>query len=105
MAEDKVIKSGQFTIARILFLAACGAVIFGIVALGGKYLSIGYLLLTLVICGLLYLIAIDYGVKMDKVDTSGHASSATLEPTPMAGPAAEENRPRRRSAKAAKRRR
>ncbi|MBI3654425.1 MAG: hypothetical protein HY231_25635 [Acidobacteria bacterium] len=105
MAEDKILKSGQFTFARLLFLVAAGTVIFGIVALGGKFLSIGYILLTLAICGLLYLIAIDYGVKMDKVDTSGHSQNVSTEPTLTNGSVAEDLRPRRKSAKAGKRRR
>src|SRR5947208_12516621 len=73
MAErDKVIKSGQLTLPRILFLIVIGVVVAGMVALGGKFLSIGYMVLTLAICGLLYLIAIDYGVHMEKVDLTGH---------------------------------
>lgn len=73
MAEDKLIKSGQFTLPRLLFLAASFALIVGFVALGGKFLTIGYLLLTLVICVLLFLIAIDYGINLDKVDTTSQA--------------------------------
>jgi len=76
MPEDKVIKSGQFTLGRVLFLAACGIVLFVIVAKG--FLIYGYLLLTLVLCVLLFLIATDYGVDLDKVDF-------TASPTP-AGP-------------------
>jgi hypothetical protein len=105
MAEDKLIKSGQFTITRLLFLAACGALIFGVVALGGQFLRFGYLLLTAVICVLLYLISIDYGVTMDKVDTSGHAQPAGVDATLSTGAVAEDNRPRRKSAKAVRRRR
>jgi uncharacterized membrane protein len=104
MADDKLIKSGQFTFARLLFLVACGAIIFGIVALGGKFLSFGYLILTAVICVLLYLVAIDYGVNMDKVDTTPTAA-ATLEPALATGTVTEEARAKRKSAKAAKRRR
>jgi len=77
MAErDKVIKSGQLTLGRILFLAVVGGVIVFTVYAGGVYLTIGYWLLTLAICGLLFLIAIDYGVTMDKVALSGHGAQA-----------------------------
>jgi hypothetical protein len=84
MAEkDKVIKSGQLTLPRILFLVAVGVVIAGMVALGGKFLIIGYWVVTLTICGLLYLIAIDYGVHMEKVDLTGHAAQpAAIEAAP-----------------------
>ncbi len=105
MADDKLIKSGQFTITRLLFLVAFGALIFGVVALGGKFLQFGYLILTAAICVLLYLIAIDYGVTMDKVDTSGHTQSASVESSLTSDPLTVENRPKRKSAKAAKRRR
>lgn len=55
MAErDKVIKSGQLTLPRILFLAVVGGVIVFTVYAGGVYLSIGYWLLTVAICGLLF---------------------------------------------------
>ena len=85
MAEkDKVIKSGQLTLSRLIFLAVIGVAVAGMVALGGKFLIIGYWVLTLAICGLLYLIAIDYGVHMEKVDLSAHPSPTALEPTPAA---------------------
>src|ERR1044071_8623421 len=111
MAErDKVIKSGQLTIPRLLFLAAVGGLIVAMVSLGGKALNIGYWVLTIAICGLLFLIAIDYRVKMDKVDLSGQTSQpestgdsgvapAELKTT-MGGP-----RPKRRASRPAKRRR
>ncbi len=71
MAErDKVIKSGQFTLPRLFSLAAIGGLIVAMVALGGIALSIGYWVITLAICILLYLIAIDYGIKMDKLDAA-----------------------------------
>ena len=105
MAEDKILKSGQFTIARLLFLVACGAVIVGIVALGGKFLSIGYLLLSAVICVLLYLVAIDYGVKMDTVDTTAKAQALPLESAVVARPVVDEAKTRKRSARTVKRRR
>ena len=116
MAErDKVIKSGQLTLPRIIFLAVVGSVIVFTVYAGGVYLSIGYWLLTLAICGLLFLIAIDYGVTMDKVSLTGEAaqSPATAEagasPTPAIsttmGGAAAAPRPKRKANRPAKRRR
>ena len=111
MAErDKVIKSGQFTLPRILFLGVIGLVLWAIVYFGGVYLSIGYWLLTLAICGLLYLIAIDYGIKMDKIDLAGQPAQAAATPdagtitTPIAKTAGEA-RPKKRTARPAKRRR
>jgi len=112
MAErDKVIKSGQLTLPRIAFLALVGLVLWAIVFFGGVFLSIGYWVLTLSICALLLLIAIDYGVKMDKVEVTPQAGQAeplaqgaaatTVElKTTMGGP-----RPRRRASRSAKRRR
>ena len=80
MAErDRVIKTGQLTLPRILFLALIGGLIVAMVSLGGKALIIGYWGLTLAICGLLYLIAIDYRVKMDKVDLTGQPAAAVAE--------------------------
>lgn len=114
MAErDKVIKSGQLTIPRILFLAIVGGIIVFTVYAGGVYLSIGYWFLTLAICGLLFLIAIDYGVKMDKIDVSAQpvqaaATVAQAPSSPMAGlkTSLAEPRPKRRSgSRPAKRRR
>ena len=111
MAErDKVIKSGQLTLPRLLFLAVVGGVIVFTVYAGGIFLSIGYWLVTLAICGLLYLIAIDYGIKMDKIDAAGQPAAAAA--TPDAGTvtapivrAAGEARPKKRTARPAKRRR
>ena len=111
MAErDKVIKSGQLTIPRLLFLVVVGGLIVAMVSLGGKALIIGYWGLTLAICGLLYLIAIDWRVKMDRVDLSGQSPQAAPLPdatspttelkTTMGGP-----RPKRRPSRQAKRRR
>ena len=111
MAErDKVIKSGQLTLPRLLFLAVVGGVIVFTVYAGGVYLSIGYWLLTLAICGLLFLIAIDWGVKMDKIDLTGQSVPAAgpAEVSSIAAPvsrAAAEVRPKKRSARPAKRRR
>lgn len=107
--RDRVIKSGQLTLPRILFLAAIGAFVVGTVALGGIYLTIGYWALTLAICGLLYLIAIDYGVHMEKVDVSGHAStqaSQAIQGTASSdAKVTSEPRQRKRSNRPAKRRR
>ena len=117
MAErDKVIKSGQLTLPRILFLVVVGGLIFSTVYAGGIFLSIGYWLLTLAICGLLLLIAMDYGIKMDKVALTapGAPSSvaAELDPAPTAslkttmGEAmGSGSRPKRRPARPVKRRR
>lgn len=116
MAErDKVIKSGQFTIPRIAFLLLIGVILWAIVFLGGVYLSVGYWFLTLAICGLLFLIAIDYGVKMDKVNLTAEpaqaaaAAAAAMEPTGAATPSLKttlgEARPKKRTSRPAKRRR
>jgi hypothetical protein len=111
MAErDKVIKSGQLTLPRLLFLAVVGGVIVFTVYAGGIFLSIGYWLVTLAICGLLYLIAIDYGIKMDKIDLAGQpaqeaaAADVSAITTPVAR-ATGEARPKKRTARPAKRRR
>jgi hypothetical protein len=108
--KDKVIKSGQLTLPRILFLIVIGIVIAGMVALGGKFLIIGYWVLTLAICGLLYLIAIDYGVHMERVDLTGQpAQNAAIEAAPagetarVAAPT--EPRVKRRTSRPVKRRR
>jgi len=53
-----------------------GLLLWAIVFLGGVYLSIGYWGLTLGICVLLFLIAIDYGVKMDKVNLASEPVQA-----------------------------
>lgn len=86
MAEkDKVIKSGQITLPRLLFLALIGGLIFAMVALGGKALIIGYWLITLAICVLLYLIATDYGVHMEAVNlTAQPTQAAAIESAPTA---------------------
>ena len=112
MAErDKVIKSGQLTLPRILFLAVVGGVIVFTVYAGGLYLTIGYWLLTLAICGLLILIAIDYGVKMEKVNLTspstqpapGVESASTS--TPSLKVSTGDIRPKKRTSRPAKRRR
>ena len=113
MAErDKVIKSGQLTLPRILFLVVVGGIIVFTVYAGGVYLSIGYWFLTIAICGLLFLIAIDYGVKMDKVNLTAEpaqAAAASAESTSAAAPSLKstlgEARPKKRTSRPAKRRR
>lgn len=110
MAErDKVIKSGQLTLPRILSLALIGGIIVATVALGGIWLTIGYWFLTISICVLLYLVATDYGIKMDKVDLTGQSpQAATIESAPVADAVRAttgEARVKRRSARAVKRRR
>jgi hypothetical protein len=107
--RDKVIKSGQLTLPRVLFLALVGGVIVATVALGGVWLAIGYWLLTIALCALLYLVATDYGIKMDKVDVTGQpAQAASLEAASVADSVvatSNEVRVKRRSARATKRRR
>jgi hypothetical protein len=80
MAEDKLIKSGQITWKRIFFLVISGVLIVGFVYLGGRALSIGYNLLTLAICTLLYLIAIDYGINLDKFEKHTHNQALPEDP-------------------------
>jgi hypothetical protein len=111
MPEDKVLKSGQFTLSRLLFLGIAGALIALFVARGGVWLTVGYFSITLVLCLLLFLIAIDYGVKMDKVNVRDQASSAQgtgLELSPASEvfkPTASEPRPKRKGSRPTKRRR
>ena len=113
MAErDKVIKSGQLTLPRILFLAVVGGIIVFTVYAGGIFLTLGYWLITLAICVLLFLIAIDYGVKMEKINltTSGpvQAAASAMEPSaaaPALKPTLGEVKPKKRTNRPAKRRR
>lgn len=110
MAEkDKVIKSGQITLPRILFLVLIGGLIFAMVAVGGKALIVGYWVLTLAICLLLYLIATDYGVHMDAVNLTGQPVQATpieSAPTTVAAQPVTPGSPvKRRPSRPAKRRR
>jgi len=111
MAErDKLIKSGQLTVPRILFLIVVGGLIVFTVYAGGIYLSIGYWGLTLAICILLFLIAIDYGVNIEKVSLATQpAEIAAAESTPTSTPAIKstlsEPRPKKRASRPAKRRR
>ncbi|HXG67541.1 MAG TPA: hypothetical protein VNO70_20735 [Blastocatellia bacterium] len=115
MPQEKLIQSGQFTLPRLLFLAVAAGIIVGAVALGGVFLSVGYLLITLALCVLLFLIAIDYGVNIDKVNPQTPTAQATAQaPVPAtesaiapeaAAVTASEARPRRRANRPAKRRR
>jgi len=88
--KDKVIKSGQFTLPRLLFLALVGGVVVFTVYAGGIFLTLGYWLLTLAICGILYFIAIDYGVKMEKVELHPAKATAVIA---SSGPTTEAPRP------------
>jgi hypothetical protein len=112
MAErDKLIKSGQLTVPRILFLIVVGGLIVFTVYAGGIFLSIGYWGLTLAICILLFLIAIDYGVSIEKVSLATQPAeiAAAAESTPTSTPGIKstlsEPRPKKRASRPAKRRR
>lgn len=112
MAErDKVIKSGQLTLPRILFLALVGGIIVFTVYAGGIFLSLGYWFLTLAICGLLFLIAIDYGVNIEKVSLTvePQGPAAAIEPSSSATPSLKTSlsdpRAKKRTSRPAKRRR
>lgn len=112
MAErDKVIKSGQLTLPRILFLIVVGGIIVFTVYAGGIFLTLGYWLITLAICGLLFLIAIDYGVKMEKVTLGAEpvqapaAIDSPASPTSAIKSTLGEPRPKKRASRSAKRRR
>lgn len=111
MPEDKVIKSGQFTLYRLLFLGIAGAIIALFVARGGVWLTVGYFAITLALCVLLFIIAIDYGVTLDKVNPQGLPASAQvpgleLSPTTeVFKPTVSEPRPKRKGSRPAKRRR
>src|ERR1051325_10871314 len=109
MAEkDKVIKSGQLTLPRLLFLLVACGVIVATVALGGVWLSVGYWLLTLALIGLLYLVVTDYGIKLDNIDLVNQPSQAALESAPATNAvsaAPSEARVKRKPARPVKRRR
>lgn len=109
MAErDKVIKSGQITLPRMLFLAAAGGLIVSTVALGGIWLTIGYWTLSLGLALLLTLIAFDYGINPDKVTPQSAQATPGGETVAVAEgerAATVEARPRRRTTRPTKRRR
>jgi hypothetical protein len=109
MAErDKVIKSGQLTLPRIMFLVVVGGVIVSTVYAGGIFLTLGYWLITLALCALLLLIAIDYGVKPEELSAAA-TTPVAIEPTVVDAPQLRtslgEVRPKKRSSRPAKRRR
>jgi hypothetical protein len=108
MAQDRSMKSGQITLPRVLFLGVVGAVIVGTVALGGIYLTIGYWLITIGFCVLLYFVMVDYGIK-DQVVDPGAQQAASIETgatTASVGTTAVEARARKRAgSRPAKRRR
>jgi len=108
MAKEQVLKSGQITLPRILFLLVVGGAITATVALGGVWLSIGYWAISLGLCVLLYLIAIDYGITLDTSDYKTLPASEVVE----GGEASEvvrttmtDSKGRRRPARVTKRRR
>ncbi|SRR5260370_40084283 len=107
MAEDKLIKSGQFTLKRLLFLVASGLLL--VIVVWSGHLNIGYLLLTAVLCVLLLLIAMDYGVNMEKVQFGSAAPQPNPNIIPTVDPdkqaALLQARARKRTGKPAKRRR
>lgn len=65
--EDGLIKRGQLTLPRLLSLTAIAGFFVGAIYLGGVWLLAGYWVVTIGFCILLFLIAIDYGVEMEKV--------------------------------------
>lgn len=86
--EEKIIKAGQLTLPRILFLAACGVILWLIVYYG--QLKIGYLLVTASLCILLLMVALDVGVKLDEYDPAKVAQrpeQQPVAPAPAAAPA------------------
>jgi len=109
MPEDKLIKSGQFTLKRLLFLGVSGGALVIVVATG--HLNLGYMLLTAVLCVLLFLIALDYGVNMEKVEFGSAAPqpnpnlAAAADPDRQVVSVARDTKVRKRTGKPAKRRR
>ena len=109
MAQDRNARSGQITLPRVLFLVVIGAIIVGTVALGGVYLTIGYWLISISFCVLLYLVMADYNIKDQVVAPGAAQAAATLEagtPTATATATPAEARARKRTgSRPAKRRR
>lgn len=107
MAKEQIIKTGQITLPRIIFLVLTGGLAFLSVTGGDIGLNIGYWGLTLLLAGLLFLVAIDYGVNIDK----GEVKSAPAEAQPAEvqavaqGEISDATRPKRRANRSAKRRR
>ena len=109
MAEEKVIKTGVLTLPRLLFLAAVGLLISLTVWRGGIWLTIGYWLMTVGLCGLLVLIVIDYGVKKEAMQVGAGSDQAGTPDTQATAPtvvsSASAARVRRRASRPTKRRR
>src|SRR5262245_51143667 len=109
MPEDKLIKSGQFTAKRLLFLLVAGLLLVGVVWSG--HLNLGYLLLTAVLCVLLVLVSMAYAVNMEKVAVWRAGPPLNPEIVSAADPerqvtvAQSQSRARKRTGKPAKRRR
>jgi hypothetical protein len=107
MAKEQIIKTGQITLPRIFFIALTGGLAFLAVTGGDIGLNIGYWGLTLLLSGLLFLVAIDYGIDMEKVEAkSASAQTQTAVEQIVAQPEiSEAPRPKRRTSRPAKRRR
>lgn len=104
MPEDKIIKTGQITFARLFFLAVFGALLFITVATGK--LAIGYLVLNLVLSTLLMIIAFDRRISLQNTEagpTTSLQSAATTATEPE--PVIKDPRVRRRGSRPVKRRR
>jgi hypothetical protein len=103
-SEEKIIKAGQLTLPRILFLVVCGVILTIIVNYG--QLKIGYLLVTLSLCILLIMVAMDFGIKLDEYDPAKVAEKQEQQPVaPTATPAAAPPIRPKRSKRSARRRR
>lgn len=111
MAKERIIKSGQFTLSRFLFLILFGALIVASVWGGGIWLTIGYWGISLGLCALLFVVSIDYGINMDKVEFRSQAVSTpvasidTFASSPSVAEAASAARAKRQTKRPAKRRR
>jgi hypothetical protein len=112
MPKEKIIKSGQFTLSRFLFLILCGGLIVASVWGGGVWLTLGYWAISLGLCALLFVVSIDYGINMDKVEfrTPSTAPVASIDtftsaPAPAVAESANVARIKRQGKRPAKRRR
>ncbi len=107
MAKEQIIKTGQITLPRIIFLVLTGGLAFLSVTGGNIGLNIGYWGLTLLLSGLLFLVAIDYGVDIDKVEAKSAPAVAqpAAERVVAQAEIADASRPKRRTSRPAKRRR
>ena len=88
----------------MLSLAAIAGVIVAAVSLGGVWLTIGYVIITLGFCLLLFLIASDYGVEMEQA-YAGHEELEINKSDLANTHAATAPKPQRRAKLQAKRRR